>query len=144
MTTKISIPFAALVLFGCQQTQPMDSPEVLKQILFDYYDGIKVKDLRKLNAVTTDNFILFEDGKVWNNDSLVTNLNKYYKTFDASFSQDSFHIKVDHTSGSMRYFSHCDCIINGTPTTFDWIESASFVKVDGAWKMNFLHSTVRK
>jgi len=146
MKTRFVLPFAALVLFlGCQQNQPTDDPEVLKKILFDYFDGIKVKDLNKLNAVTTANFVLFEDGKVWTNDSLVTNLNKYYKTLDATFTFDNFDINVDNTSGNMRYFNHCDCIINDTSKmSFNWIESASFVKIDGNWKMNFLHSSIRK
>ncbi len=95
--------------------------------------------------MTTPNFVLFEDGKVWNNDSLVTNLNKYYKTLDATFTFDNFDINVDNTSGNMRYFNHCDCIINDTSKmSFNWIESASFVKIDGKWKMSFLHSSIRK
>jgi len=28
--------------------------------------------------------------------------------------------------------------------TYDWVESVTFKKIDGEWKMNFLHSTVRK
>ena len=146
MNTRIVLHVAALVLLiGCQQSHPTDDPEILKKILFDYFDGIKVKDLTKMNAVTTYNFVLFEDGKIWNNDSLVTNLTKYYKTFNPTFTFDNFEIKVDNTSGYMRYFNHCDCIINDTSKmSFNWIESATFVKVDGAWKMNFLHSSIRK
>ena len=146
MKTRIALTFAVLVLLiGCEQNQSTDDPEMLKKILIEYFDGIKAKDLNKMNAVTTENFVLFEDGSVWTNDSLITNVNKYYKSFKPDYSFDNFEIDVDSRIGNMRYFNHCDCIINDTiKMSLDWIESATFVKVDGKWKMNFLHSSKRE
>jgi hypothetical protein len=57
-----------------------DDPSKLKSVLLDYFDGIKTNDLEKMNLNTTSDFLLFESGKVWNNDSLWTNGHKYKET----------------------------------------------------------------
>ena len=45
----------------------------------------------------------------------------------------------------MVYLNRGDLVFNDTMrVTYNWLESATFKKVDGVWKMNFLHSTVRK
>ncbi len=70
MNTKTLLHAFILMFFiSCQPTK--DDPENLKQVLVAYFEGVASKDLKKLNDVTTSDFILFEDGKVWNNDSLV-------------------------------------------------------------------------
>lgn len=65
------ILFALGFLPGCKLQKKTDDPEILKKILTDYFEGIRSRDLNKMNSVTTNDFILFEDGKVWTNDSLV-------------------------------------------------------------------------
>ena len=146
MKTRIGLAFATLMLvLGCQQNKSTDDPEILKKILIGYFDGIKAKDLNKLNALTTEDFVLFEDGSVWNNDSLIIAIDKYYKSFNPEYSFDNFEIDVDSRIGNIRYYNHCDCVIDDTvKRSLDWIESATFEKVDGKWKMNFLHSSKRR
>jgi ketosteroid isomerase-like protein len=145
MKTKyLLLSLSIVTMTSCQQSKPADSPELLKEVLFEYFDGIKTKDFNKMNDVTTDDFILFEDGKVWNNDSLIAFINAMPK-YSAEFAFDNFRINVDSESGSMSYINHCDLTVNDTTkTSLNWIESATFKKVDDKWKMNFLHSTVRK
>ena len=146
MKTRIALAFATLTLvLGCKQNKSTDDPEILKKILIGYFDGIKAKDLNKLNALTTEDFVLFEDGSVWNNDSLMRAIDKYYKSFNPEYSFDNFEIDVDSRIGNMRYYNQCDCVIDDTvKRSLDWIESATFEKVDGKWKMNFLHSSKRR
>ena len=131
-------------LFSCQEEKKLDNPDLLKQILISYFDGIKDTDLDKMNAVTTSDFVLFEDGKVWNNDSLFNFLNSM-SPYVAVFTFDNFKINIDTENGNMYYFNHMDFTLNDTTELkYDWIESASFKKIEGEWKMNFLHSTVKK
>ena len=144
MNTKTFLhAFVLMLLISCQPTK--DDPENLKQVLVAYFDGVASKDLKKLNDVTTPDFILFEDGKIWNNDSLATALNKYYKKFSAEFKFEYVSVNMDQESGQITYYNHCDCIINDTSKmSFNWLENATFKKVDGKWKMNFLHSSIKK
>jgi ketosteroid isomerase-like protein len=141
-------PLIVLLILGiaasCNQEKRTDDPEVLKKVLSDYFDGIKNKDLKKMNSVTTKDFMLFEDGKVWNNDSLI-NLVNSFDSFQGAWTFDFKRINVDELSGDVVYLNHGDFIFNDTTRVkFDWVESATFRKIDGNWKMNLLHSTIKK
>lgn len=121
-----------------------DDPEILKNILTEYFDGIRTQDLDKLNSLTTKNFVLFENGKIWTNDSLVT-IKERYASFKGEWKLDSMKVNIDESSGDIVYFNHGIFIMNDTlKMEFDWLESATFRKVEGAWKLNFMHSTIRK
>lgn len=131
-------------LFSCQEEKKLDNPDQLKQVLTSYFDGIENRDFDKMKDVTTNDFVLFEDGKIWNNDSII-NMLKAMPPFDATYKIDNFDINIDNENGNMFYFNHLDATLNDTTKlVYDWIESATFKKIDGEWKMNFLHSTVRK
>ncbi len=132
------------IVVGCQQKNQTKSPELLKQVLFDFYDGIKNKDFDKIKEVTTPDFTLYVDGKIWSHDSIISVLNSY-PPYKADYSFDNFNIDMENSLGVMRFFSHGDFIFSDTlDLKFDWIESATFTKVDDQWKMNFLHSTTKK
>ena len=79
------------LLTNCQQKR--DDPNVLKQILTDYFDGIKTQDVNKLNSLTTNDFLLFEDGKIWTNDSLVT-MKKKFKSFKGDWKFQNMKINI--------------------------------------------------
>jgi hypothetical protein len=130
------------LLTNCEQKK--DDPEILKKILTDYFDGIKTQDLEKLNSLTTGDFVLFEDGVIWTNDSLVT-MKEKFSSFKGAWKFDNISVNIDESSGDIVYFNQGDFVFNDTiKIKIDWLESATFRKVDGKWKMNFLHSTVKK
>lgn len=138
----LTIILSLAILTNCKQKK--DDPEILKNILVEYFDGIKTRDLAKLNSLTTKDFVLFEDGVIFTNDSLVKP-NPYVKSFQGTWTFDHIKINIDETSGDVVYYNHGDFIYNDTiKRQVDWLESATFRKVDGEWKMNFLHSTVRR
>ena len=130
------------LLTSCQHEK--DKPEVLKKVLSDYFDGIKKKDLNKLNSLTTNDFVLFENGKVWTNDSLVKPTPGVI-SIKGTWTFSNMKVSVDETSGYIIYYDHGEFILNDTiKIKKDWLESAVFKKVDGQWKLKFLHSTIRK
>lgn len=130
------------LLTNCEQKKA--DPEILKKILTDYFDGINAQDIKKLNALTTPDFVLFENGVIFTNDSLVKP-NPNVKSFKGKWTFDHMTTNMDVNSGSIIYYNHGEFVINDTiKRQVDWLESATFQKIDGQWKMNFLHSTVRK
>ncbi|MCW3786439.1 nuclear transport factor 2 family protein [Plebeiibacterium sediminum] len=145
MKTKNLLLMVGLgLLFSCQDMKKNDDPKVLEQLIISYFDGVKDKDLDKMNSVTTEDFVLFENGSVWNNDSLYNFLNQL-PPYVATFSFNNIHVNIGSEYGNINYFNHMDMVLNDTiEDNYDWIESASFKKVEGEWKMNFLHSTVRQ
>ena len=132
-----------ILLSACQQKK-VDDPEQLNGVVVSFFDGIKTKDFQKMNDLTTADFVIFEDGKLFNNDSLFKQMNSFAK-YTAEYAFDNFDTYVDANSGSTSYFNHGEIVLNDTiEIKIDWLESATFKKVDGKWKMDFLHSTVRK
>ena len=140
----IILIITGLLFCTCKQIAKSDDQEKLKAILIGYFDGIKMKDYQKMKDLTTSDFVLFEDGRVFNNDSLIVGLSKN-PDFKVDYKFDEFVISIEKNIANMRYLNYGDFTINDTlhmPVTF--LESASFRKVDNAWKMEFLHSTVKK
>ena len=135
------IPF--LLLSSCQEKKT-DNPAQLETVLVGYFDGIKTKDFQKMRDLTTTDFVLYENGKVFNNDSIFKMIQSFPK-YTAKYKFENLKINVDNNSGNIHYFNHGDFVFNDTiKVKVDWLESATFKKVDGKWKMDFLHSTVRK
>jgi hypothetical protein len=149
MQNQLKYRFLPVLIFSfglfasCQQNKSTDSPEVLKKVLINYFDGIKNNDFKKMTDATTDDFILFEMGRVWNNDSVFNNIKKNLP-FTVEYRLDNFKVSVDNISGHMSYYNHGTFVFNdSTKQSFNWIESAAFKKSKGGWKMSFLHITER-
>lgn len=131
------------LIVGCGPGKPTDDPEVLKNVLISYFDGIKNKDFKKMTEATTDDFLLYEMGRVWNNDSVFVNI-KENLPYTVEYKFDNFKISVDNISGHMSYSNNGIFTFNDTTKqSFSWIESAAFRKSEEGWKMNFLHITER-
>jgi hypothetical protein len=128
---------------GCQQIKATDDPEKLKKLVMGYFKGIENKDFDLLKALTTDDFVLYEDGSIWNNDSAFMNIRRHLP-FTVKYTLDNIKIYVDNMSGDMTYSNHADFVFkDSSKESFDWIESATFRKTEQGWKMNFLHLTQR-
>jgi ketosteroid isomerase-like protein len=142
MTKTIVLLLGLGLMVGCQQKK--DDPQILKNILSNYFEGIKTQDLQKLNSLTTSDFVLFENGRIWTNDSIATIKDKF-NSFTGEWKFENMKVNIDQSSGDIVYFNHGELTFNDTlKMKFDWLESATFRKIDTEWKMNFLHSTVRK
>ncbi len=133
-----------LFFYSCQQNKNTDDPEKLKAVLTDYFDAIEMRDFQKMKDLSTEDFVLFEDGKVFNNDSLI-NLISSMPDATAEYKFEDFVINVDDNTGNMRYYNNGEFTINDTTRlSMKWLESATFKKIENDWKLEFLHSTVRK
>jgi hypothetical protein len=142
-TIILAMGLVAILLNACQPAKT-DDPELLKKTLTAYFEGIENKDTAKMIAVTTDDFLLYENGLLWNNDSAFMNIRRNMP-FTVKYTFSNFKIYVDNTSGDMTYFNHADFVFkNDQKFSLDWIESATFRKVGGVWKMNFLNATVSR
>ncbi|MBT8276942.1 MAG: nuclear transport factor 2 family protein [Flavobacteriaceae bacterium] len=145
MRSKIFLIIMLLgIISSCQQKNQTESPEVLKKVLFNFYDGVKNKDFDMIIDVTTPDFIAFIDGKIWSTDSMINTL-KSYPPYIAEYSFDDFKINMADSIGNINYFIRGDFVFNDTLNLrFDWLESATFTKVENQWKMNFMHTTTKK
>jgi hypothetical protein len=140
---RLIVALNLLVIFSsCQKNKSIDDPEKLKNVLLAYFDGIENKDFKKMEESTTDDFVLYEMGRVWNNDSVFKQMKAF--PYRAEYTLDSFKINIDHISGHITYYNHGVFVFDDTiKQDFDWIESAAFRKNNLGWKMYFLHITER-
>jgi hypothetical protein len=121
-----------------------DDPEKLQKVLTGYFDGIANKDTALMRRITTADFVLYEDGAYWNNDSAFMNIRRNMP-FTVKYTFGKFKTYVDTRSGDIIYNNHADFVFrNDQKVSLDWIESATFRKVNGEWKMNFLQATLKK
>ena len=137
---SILVLIFGLGLLACRQNVSTDDPEKLKSVLLDYFEAIKNKDHHKMIDVTTGDFLLYEEGKVWNNDSVFKEMNKF--PYTAEFKFYNFKINIDKTSGHMAYFEQAHFLFNDTvKLNLTFVGSAAFKKTEGIWKISFMHTT---
>jgi SnoaL-like domain len=134
-----------VTLLSCHRNDDSQlKKEELKNVLLDYYKALSKKDFKKISELTTANFILFEDGIVYNNAGAVKAI-ELMKPFTVTFTFDSLNVHMDKKDASAYYFRNADFIFDDSvhlPARF--LESATFNKEDNKWKLRFLHSSSRR
>jgi hypothetical protein len=145
---KNSIIFILLIiLFGC--TNPSIEctkvDEIMaEEVIIDYFGAISDKKFDDLKILSTQEYVLYEDGAIWNNDSLI-NLVKSMPQAQIKYELKDFNVKPDCNGAFLSYLNHGIVTLNDTTQIdYHWIESAYVKKVDGTLKLDFLHSTVAK
>ncbi len=136
------VMIGALALPAKSQTTS-DASEKVKQVLKDYFDGIGTRNTNKMKAAVTADFFLYEEGKVWTNDSVFSEM-KRFPYAKAHFKFENFRVNVDNTSAYMAYYEEANFLMtDSTKHILNFLGSAAFRKVRDEWKMNFLHSDQR-
>ncbi|MDP4262985.1 MAG: nuclear transport factor 2 family protein [Bacteroidota bacterium] len=132
-------------IFSCQSDPGSEvKKDELKTILSDYYNAMARKELAKMNALTTHDFVLFENGDVFNNESAVRAVEEM-GAFTVQFKFDSLNTYFGKANASAYYFREAILTArDSTSLSVKFLESATFEKQDGKWKIRFLHSSKRK
>lgn len=134
-------------LFGCaqksNQCKKIDD-EKAKKIIVDYFKAISDKKFEDLVNLSTQEYLLYEDGAIWNNDSLI-NLIKSMPQAQITYEFEGFNFESDCNGAFINYLNHGILTLNDTTQIdYNWVESAYVKKVNGDLKLNFLHSTIAK
>ncbi|HMJ69025.1 MAG TPA: GDSL-type esterase/lipase family protein [Cyclobacteriaceae bacterium] len=138
--TRLCFLSLLLTLAACRNQESAADPELIKAALTGYFDGIRTQDRQKMIAATTDDFLLYEDGKVWNNDSVFREMDKH--KFSVTYTFSDLNISVNRTLAHVSYHAKADFVFDDTVSqSLHFIESASFKKKGDRWAMNFLHVT---
>ena len=118
-----------------------DDSAVLRQLIIDHFDGVAQKDFVKLRSVVTDDYVIYEDGKKWNADSVFCNI-QYHQPFSVKFTLTDFRIFADTRSGNASYLSQADFVMRDTVHfTLHFIETATFRKTAEGWRIAMIHVT---
>jgi len=114
----------------------------VQNTLTSYFNSLAQRDWDGIRAKSTTDFILLENGLVWNNDSLINAMELYWSGAEISYSFDFEKTEVDDSLAWIFYHNYGTVITDTTEIKFHWVESANFIKEDGKWKACFAHSTM--
>src|SRR5882757_5005232 len=89
---------AIIILTAGKPNKSIDDPGKLKNVLNSFFQGIATQDFEKLRMATTGDFILYEDGRLWNMDSAFMNI-KNRMPYTVKFQMDNMKFFVDRESG---------------------------------------------
>jgi hypothetical protein len=87
---------------------------------------------------------MFDEGRIYNNETAVRSVEEL-GNFSVTFKFDSLNSHFDKANASAYYLREAGFTIKDSillPMKF--LESATFEKKDGKWKLRFLHTTLRK
>lgn len=118
-----------------------------EMVVRNYLEAIADQNLEEMNRLTTRSFVLYEDGHIWNNDSLMKIIDWYKENFPngkMSYELGDFETNISGNMANTHYKNSGRFESPDTTIHFNWLESGSLTKLEDEWKIDFLHSTPRK
>ena len=92
-------------------------------------------------AATTEDFMAFEEGKIYSNDSVFADMNKIIP-YTAKFNFENFKITGNNNFGHLSYTEHAEFIVRDTlKLNLNFVGSAALRNENGVWKMYFMQAT---
>lgn len=137
MTALCSIPV---------QAQPVvtKDQQAVQQTVIYFFDALSNRDSVRLKTYCTPDISLYEYGKVWTIDTLVTNAIKRNTAVDfkRTNSFDFISTTTDKTTAWVTYRLRSTIVKNAKLTTSLWLETVTLANVKKRWKVRHLHSTL--
>ena len=140
-----------LVLCSCQDLQkeePITDSEkqIAKDLIQGVFDNIwSAADTTKLLKYHTPDFIILENGEVWDNDRIQQRNRRVLKRKHRPKRINKMnYISIEKYGESMQiaYWNDADFIEGDSlVNTLRWLESALAVKTEQGWKLKMMHST---
>jgi ketosteroid isomerase-like protein len=145
MKSRIFLVLATVSFFSCQSESDNHlKKEELKVLLSDYYNAMSKKDLDKMRSLTTPDFVMYDEGIIYNNESALKAIERT-GPFTATFAFDSVNAHLDKANASAYYLREATFIIQDSAyAPMKFLESATFKKEGGKWRLRFIHSSARK
>lgn len=148
------IIFFLLVLVSCQSptikenSKPITHSEkqIAKDLIQGSFDDLWAGlDSTKILDYHTDDFIILENGEVWDNDRIKQFMRKQYTQKDrAKRTNRMEYISIDKYGESMQIAYHNFAEFTKADTLVGkgrWLESALAVSTEKGWRLKMMHST---
>lgn len=126
---------------GNKQDSIMANKQQVLHVLKEYYKGITNRDTNLFYLNSTNDFVLYEQGKIMDNHTfskLIMSLNPKTK-IEYKFTDT----KIDMSKNFAHLFYKTTGIIttNNNIEKRQYLESTFFIKEKNEWKIKFIHST---
>ena len=132
------------------QTQNSNEQTKIHQTVTHFFDCFSTLDTTIIQKYVTNDFILLEDGIVWNMDTIAVHFIQIKDRLKGGSLTRINHLdfiqtEVNGNSGWVAYNNTADITYNNAQNRkLHWLESAFLVKEGKDWKIRLLHSTVVK
>ena len=132
----------ALCLIFCSAIASAQDDSI-KATIVRFFDGLTELNESKLKESTTADFILLENGEVWNLDTLINRIRpRKQMNFKRVNSFNFINTQQNAEVAWVSYENTADITMNDKQRTVKWLESAVLKKQSGKWRIVLLHSTV--
>ncbi len=131
-----------LTCFQISMAQTTKDSLSIIEVLKKDYEAFGSYDIEKHRSYLTNDYILIENGEIWNLNQEIDYLKKHKnsktKRVDAFTISD---VKIFDNIAYVVYNLYSTKTNEGTIKKFHWLESTVFRKVNGNWKIALIHST---
>jgi hypothetical protein len=141
---KIICLLAFLTIFTSKPFAQKEKNSIESSII-RFFDGLSEFNNDKLRDCSSSDFLLLEDGMVWNLDTLINKMSPRKNLNIERVNKFQF-IKTEQ-SGNIAWVSYhntAEFKLNDKQQTVRWLETAILTKEKGKWKIKLLHSTKLK
>lgn len=118
----------------------------VQETIIALFKSLADRDYEQMKENCTVDFIVLENGVIWNLDTLQEkiNLNKAIPDFNRVNTIEITDTRIKGKTAWISYHNRADYVRNGKKSYVQWLESAVLVKSGRKWKIQLLHSTVVK
>lgn len=136
--------FSLLVLFT-NKPFAQNEKDSVEASISGFFDGLSTFNNDKMRDYTTADFLLLEDGLVWNLDTLINKIAPRKNMGIERINKFQF-IKTELIGSTawVSYYNTADLKLGDKQQTIRWLESAVLMKEKGRWRIKMLHSTRMK
>jgi ketosteroid isomerase-like protein len=128
------------------QHPPTKDQQQVQQTVINFFESLSNRDSVSLRNYSTQDIILFENGKIWNADTLILKAIKLNTATDFKRINtiDFICTTVNKNMAWATYNLHSVMIRDGKQSTVQWMETVIAIKERKRWKIKVLHSTLIK
>ena len=138
--------FMAIFLIGLlyAKSQLSKNQQAVQQTVVKMFEALSNRDSAGLKFYCAQDILLFENGQVWNIDTLIAKgvvLNTA-ADFKRTNSFDFINTETNDNIAWVSYTLRSETIKNGKQGFAQWMETVVLVKEKNQWKIKLLHSTL--
>jgi ketosteroid isomerase-like protein len=139
------ITISLTTFLQAQQLLTKDQQEVL-QTVTRFFDALSNRDSVSLKNYCAADIVLFENGSIWNVDTLIFKAITQNTAIDFKRVNriDFINTTVNGNTAWASYNLHSEITRNDKQATVQWMETVVAVKEGKKWKIKVLHSTLIK
>lgn len=118
--------------------------EKVEETLKSFFNHISDYNYEGIRSVTSDDFILIENGPVWDTEKFISFIKQFETDVTFSYQFSEMQTTVEGSTAWMVYKNNGVMNRGDQQRHFDWTESAVFTKENDQWKIELLHSTMNE